>query len=127
LATPSVDALSAPVRYEWLLPGQSTWAVVTFPRTLPLVANSANAFRVRAIDGAGHVSPEVAAQVVHDAIAPPAPTIVTPRLFVAATSTSIALGASASDSTFARYETCTYVVAANEACSGTCTFAPQAA
>lgn len=125
LGTAAVDALSGTVRYEWLTPELSAWTTVTFPASFTLSGNRSHSFLLRAVDGAGNVSAEDVATVVHDDVAPPAPTVVTPSLYVAAQTTSVTLTGGETDVNFSHYEACTYVVGAWGDCPqwGDCAYA----
>lgn len=129
LGTPALDALSGPVRYEWLNPDLAAWTTVTFPASFSLSGNRAHTFRLRAVDRAGNVSAEDVATVVHDDVAPPAPTVVTPSLYVAAQTTSVTLTGGDTDGNFSHYEVCTYATEAWDECPTytACTYARSAA
>jgi hypothetical protein len=88
-------------------------ATVTFGG---LAANAANVLWARAVDWMGNAGPVATATVVTDLVAPPAPSVTTPRPVVDATTTSVTLSGSETDLNFSGYEVCLAQTAAASGC-----------
>ncbi|MEW5848193.1 MAG: carboxypeptidase regulatory-like domain-containing protein [Myxococcota bacterium] len=81
----------------------------TPPFTFTLTANGSNVLWVRGRDWSGNTGVASSVTVTHDGIAPDAPSISTPRVYVDATTTSVTLSGSEDDENFDHYEICTAV------------------
>lgn len=112
--------------YELVVGSAADWRLATLVEGQPssltfagLAPNAANLLWARAVDWVGNAGPVSAVQVTTDGLAPPAPTISTPRPHVDATTTSVTLSGSDADAGFGGYEVCTTSQAATAACPGT--------
>jgi hypothetical protein len=84
---------------------------------------------VRAIDWSGNVGPATYVTVVHDGAAPEIPTVLTPRAYVNATTTSVSLTGAEGDPTFETYLACSDEIEPAESCPPlpTCSPGPSSA
>lgn len=112
--------------YQLVVGSAADWSqailVAGTPATLTfngLTPNAANLLWVRALDWAGNAGPVASAQVVQDSVAPPVPTISTPRPSVDGTTTSVTLSGSEADANFGGYEVCSISQAAASTCAAT--------
>ncbi len=119
--------------YQLVVGSAADWSQATLvagsPPTLTfagLAPDALNLLWVRAVDWAGNAGPVASAQVIQDFLAPPAPTIATPRPAVDATTTSVTLSGSEADANFGGYEICAFSQAATSSCPaippGTCSW-----
>lgn len=125
IATQATDLTSPPnfQGYQYVVGASPDWlkaasaAGTPASLTFALVPNAVNVLWARPVDTAANAGPATNVQVIQDTTAPPAPAISTPRDYVDATTTSVTLTGSESDSNFDHYVTCQVAQAATSACS----------
>jgi len=97
--------------------------------TFTIPANARSILWARAVDWVGNTGPTSSVEIVEDGIAPPQPTLTSPRAVVNATTSSVTITGSELDANFYGYQLCTGTVAAITACPAvpSCTFTASAA